>query len=52
VSETLPAELLNRCAAIEDSDVHGLPLLRRDYLWFVVATVVVPAILIIIGVLL
>ncbi|WP_157894385.1 hypothetical protein [Mycolicibacterium wolinskyi] len=47
--DALPPELVNRCAAIQDSDVQGLPLSGRDYTWFVVVTLVVPAILVIVG---
>ncbi|MGE2716825.1 hypothetical protein ACQI4L_22445 [Mycolicibacterium litorale] len=52
MSEELPAELLNRCAAIQDSEAQGLPLAPSDYMWLVVATVAVPILLVIIGVLL
>jgi hypothetical protein len=52
VSEELPAELLNRCAAIQDSEAQGIPLTASDYVWLAVATVVVPVLLVIIGVML
>jgi hypothetical protein len=52
MTDALPPELVTRCAAIQDGDAQGLPLERRDYVAFAVATVVVPAILLIIGVLL
>ncbi|WP_197377055.1 LLM class flavin-dependent oxidoreductase [Mycolicibacterium baixiangningiae] len=52
VSEELPAELRNRCAAIQDSDAQGIPLTASDYVWLAVATVVVPVLLVIIGLML
>lgn len=50
MSEQLPQELLSRCQAIDDSANQGEPLTRADYVWFVVATVVVPAVIILLGV--
>lgn len=38
-------------AGMDDPENHGLPLLRRDYLLLLLATVAVPAILVLIGVL-
>jgi hypothetical protein len=49
VSDTLPPELLNRCAAIQDGDSQGVPLTRRDYVLFAVVTLILPAILVIVG---
>jgi hypothetical protein len=47
---TLSPELAARCRAIEDGDVQGEPLLARDYVWFAVATIIVPVLLVIVGV--
>lgn len=52
MSESIPPELVNRCAAIQDSEAQGLPLAWSDYAWFGMATVIVPAILVILGVVL
>lgn len=52
MSHTLPPELLNRCAAIDDPNAQGAPLTATDYAWFWVATIVVPIVLVILGVLL
>lgn len=52
MSELLPPELVNRCAAIQDSDAQGVALTMSDYAWFWVATVVVPVLLVILGALL
>lgn len=52
MSHTLPPELLNRCAAIEDPDAQGVPLMMSDYAWFWMATIVAPIVLVIVGVLL
>lgn len=49
MSDELPAELLNRCAAIQDGDMQGVPLTPSDYVWLVVATVAVPIVLVLIG---
>ncbi|MCU1620923.1 MAG: hypothetical protein JWR41_2929 [Modestobacter sp.] len=42
-------ELARRCRLIEDPAVQGLPLLTRDYVTLLVATVLIPALLIVIG---
>jgi hypothetical protein len=42
-------ELARRCSLIEELDLQGLPLLRRDYVTLVVATVLIPIVLIIVG---
>ncbi|MGY1635855.1 hypothetical protein ACI78V_04285 [Geodermatophilus sp. SYSU D00742] len=47
----LPPGLAAACAAMEDPDMQGLPLERRDYLLLLVVTVLVPALLVLIGVL-
>jgi len=52
MSTRLPEELQQRCAQILDNDVQGVPLTCSDYLLFAIATIMVPAILIAIGVLL
>ncbi|WP_226862943.1 LLM class flavin-dependent oxidoreductase [Mycolicibacterium baixiangningiae] len=52
VSEEIPAELRNRCAAVQDCDAQGIPLTASDYVWLAVATVVVPVLLVIIGLML
>lgn len=52
MSHTLSPELLNRCAAIDNADAQGIPLTKADYAWFWLATIVVPIVLVILGVLL
>jgi hypothetical protein len=52
MADALPQELVNRCAAIQDPEVQGEPLTSGDYVWLVVVTILVPAILIVIGALL
>jgi hypothetical protein len=42
-------ELARRCRLIEDPAVQGVPLLRRDYLTLLLATVLLPVLLIVIG---
>jgi hypothetical protein len=42
-------ELARRCRLIEDPAVQGLPLLARDYVALLVATVLIPVLLIVIG---
>jgi hypothetical protein len=49
MSKNLPLELENRCEQILRVEAQGIPLTKVDYLWFALATVVVPAILIIVG---
>jgi hypothetical protein len=49
MSMNLPIELETRCEQILRVEAQGTPLTKADYLWFALATVVVPAILIIIG---
>ncbi|PJK18855.1 hypothetical protein [Mycolicibacterium goodii] len=49
VSDALPPELLNRCAAIQECDSQGEPLTRRDYLLFAVVTLALPTLLVLIG---
>jgi hypothetical protein len=50
-SGAVPPGLAAACAAMEDPDMQGLPLERRDYLLLLVVTVLVPALLVLIGVL-
>ncbi|MCV7103528.1 hypothetical protein [Mycobacterium palustre] len=52
MSHLLPPELLNRCATIDQPDAQGVALTKADYAWFWVATVAVPIMLVILGVLL
>ena len=44
-----PQTLAEVCAAMEDPDMQGLPLLPRDYVLLGVVTVLVPLLLIVIG---
>ncbi len=46
---SLPIDLETRCTAISSPEAQGQPLSTRDYLLFVVATVLVPVLLIVIG---
>jgi hypothetical protein len=50
MSHNLPLDLENRCEAILDADAQGVPLTNADYAWFAVATIVIPAIMIVLGV--
>ncbi|MFS0898558.1 hypothetical protein [Mycolicibacterium litorale] len=50
MSQELPPELLNRCAAIQDGEAQGIPLAPSDYVWLAAATIAVPILLVIIGV--
>ncbi|GAW50999.1 MULTISPECIES: hypothetical protein [unclassified Nocardioides] len=50
MSKSLPAELELRCQQILSADQQGVALTKADYFWFLVVTVVVPAILIAVGV--
>ena len=52
MSEQLPPELLARCQAIEAEDNQAVPLTSADYLLFAVVTVLIPALIIVLGVLL
>ncbi len=52
MSDLLPPELLSRCNAIQDGHSQGVPLSLGDYFWFAVATIIVPAIMVIAGALL
>jgi hypothetical protein len=49
MSNPLPDELQQRCALIVDNDAQGVPLGISDYAIFAVATLLIPAILIVIG---
>lgn len=49
MSEVLPPELEARCSQIFDVREQGEPLVRSDYFLLVVATILVPAILVAIG---
>jgi hypothetical protein len=49
MSKNLPIELENRCERILRVEAQGIPLTKVDYLWFVLATVIIPAVLIIFG---
>ena len=51
MSESLPPELRQRCVEIADSNTQGVPLAAKDYVLFAVATIIIPALLIAIGVL-
>jgi hypothetical protein len=42
-------EVYRRCVAIQDPAFQGLPLLRRDYVALLVATVLVPLVLVALG---
>lgn len=52
MSDALPEELQNRCTQILDEDAQGVPLEVSDYVLFAIATLLIPAILIVIGALL
>lgn len=52
MSEQLPPELLSRCQAIDDGENQGEPLRVTDYLLFAVVTVLVPALIVAVGVIL
>jgi hypothetical protein len=52
MSDPISEELQQRCALILDKDKQGVPLVKSDYVLFAVATVIIPIILIVIGVLL
>jgi hypothetical protein len=42
-------ELDRRCTVIQELQLQGVPLLRRDYIALVLATVLVPLVLIALG---
>ena len=44
-----PPTLAEVCAAMEQPEMQGLPLLPRDYVLLAVVTVLIPALLIVIG---
>jgi hypothetical protein len=48
-ADRLPAELVERCAALEDVNAQGEGLTRMDYVLLVVATLVLPAIMVAVG---
>jgi hypothetical protein len=50
MSYNLPLDLENRCQAILDAEAQGVPLTKVDYAWLVFATIVIPAIMIVLGV--
>jgi hypothetical protein len=52
MSNQLPEELQQRCAEILDEDAQGVPLACSDYLMFALVTILIPAVLIVIGALL
>ncbi len=49
MSADLPVELETRCAQILDPEAQGEPLSAIDYVLFAIVTVLVPAVLIVIG---
>jgi hypothetical protein len=52
MSDQLPPELLSRCRAIADDANQGEPLTSLDYLLFAAVTVLVPALIVLLGVML
>lgn len=52
MSEQLPPELLSRCRAIDEGANQGEALRAVDYAWFALVTVVIPAVIVAIGVML
>lgn len=48
-ADRLPAELVERCAALEDVNAQGEGLTRMDFVLLVIATLVIPAIMIAVG---
>jgi len=49
MSEALPRELEARCSEICDAQQQGEPLIRNDYLLLALVTILVPAVLVVIG---
>jgi hypothetical protein len=49
MSNSLPEELHQRCALIAENDAQGVPLRISDYALLAVVTLLIPAILILIG---
>lgn len=49
MSKQLPIELETRCEEILRAEAQGTPLTKVDYLLFALATILIPAVLIIIG---
>ncbi|GAB6987801.1 hypothetical protein JCM10369A_43280 [Nocardioides pyridinolyticus] len=50
MSHNLPLDLESRCQAILDAEAQGVPLTKADYAWFAFATILIPAIMIVVGV--
>lgn len=48
----LPPDLVARCQAITDNENQGEPLKSTDYVWFFVVTLLVPALIVVVGVML
>lgn len=48
----LPPDLMARCQAIGDEANQGEALTSLDYIWFFVVTLLVPAVIVAVGVLL
>jgi hypothetical protein len=52
MAEALPPELETRCVEIADPTEQGEPLVPRDYLLLLLATVLIPFVLVAVGALL